>query len=584
LNPEKFMEIKKGIAVSPGISIAKSLVIDSEDYRIPHRQIDPTKRMAEIRKVKNAFRDAIDELTELEKTHINKASQIKDIFAVHKRFMHDRSLHKKIADMIRTETVTAEYAISNTFREIASHFANEKDAYISERAADIYDIERRVLKQILGKKRDEVGHLAEEVIIVARELSPIQTAGFDKKFVKGIASDAGGRTSHAAIVARSLGIPAVVALEDFSTVVNADDVVIIDGNRGIVIVSPDEKTIQQYTEYREEFAELGHKLNAIREKPAVTRDGTKVTLLGNIEFPNEAQVVLEKGGDGIGLYRTEFLYLNRPEEPTEEEHYEAYSQTIKTMKDKPVVIRTLDLGADKFTQSKRFVREPNPFLGLRSIRFCLQNLMMFKTQLRAILRASVLGNVKIMFPLITNQQELMQAKMILHDVMEDLSEEHIDYNRDMPVGIMIETPSAALTASTLAKEVSFFSIGTNDLTQYTLAVDRSNELVSTLYSTADPAVLRLIRTVVQDAHKAQIDLSICGEVASEPEYIMLLLGMGVRTFSLASPMIPEIKQIIRSVTITDCNKLARKVVSMNSERHISSYLRSAARKILPEAF
>jgi phosphoenolpyruvate-protein phosphotransferase (PTS system enzyme I) len=578
------MEIKKGIAVSPGISIAKSLVIDSEDYRIPHRQIDPTKRMAEIRKVKNAFRDAINELTELEKTHINKASQIKDIFAVHKRFMHDRSLHKKIADMIRTETVTAEYAISNTFREIASHFANEKDAYISERAADIYDIERRVLKQILGKKRDEVGHLAEEVIIVARELSPIQTAGFDKKFVKGIASDAGGRTSHAAIVARSLGIPAVVALEDFSMVVNADDIVIIDGNRGIVIVNPDEKTIKEYTEYREEFAELGHKLNAIREKPAVTRDGTKVTLLGNIEFPNEAQVVLEKGGDGIGLYRTEFLYLNRPEEPTEQEHYEAYSQTIKTMKDKPVVIRTLDLGADKFTQSKRFVREPNPFLGLRSIRFCLQNLMMFKTQLRAILRASVLGNVKVMFPLITNQQELMQAKMILHDVMEDLSEEHIDYNRDMPVGIMIETPSAALTAFTLAKEVSFFSIGTNDLTQYTLAVDRSNELVSTLYSTADPAVLRLIRTVVQDAHKAQIDLSICGEVASEPEYIMLLLGMGVRTFSLASPMIPEIKQIIRSVTMTDCNKLARKVVSMNSERHISSYLRSAARKILPEAF
>ncbi|MBN1975148.1 MAG: phosphoenolpyruvate--protein phosphotransferase [Sedimentisphaerales bacterium] len=578
------MEIKKGIAVSPGISIAKSMVIDSEDYRIPYRAIEPGQRTNEIRRLRKAFSDAIDELTQLEETHKNKGSQIKDIFAVHQRFLHDRSLQKKIADTIRTELVTAEYAISNTFREIASHFADEKDAYISERAADIYDIARRVLKQLLGKKREEIGQLKEEVIIVARELSPIQTASFDKKFVKGITSDAGGRTSHAAIVARSLGIPAVVALEDFSTIVNEDDSVIVDGNRGIVIVNPDEKTIREYQEYREDFNQLGHKLNTLREKPAVTRDGANITLLGNIEFPGEAQTVLEKGGDGIGLYRTEFLYLNKTTEPTEEEHYEAYSQTIKAMQNKPVVIRTLDLGADKYTQSKRFVREPNPFLGLRSIRFCLQNIMMFKTQLRAILRASVLGNVKIMFPLITNQQELMQAKMILHDVMEDLSEEHIDYNRNMPVGIMVETPSAALTAFSLAKEVSFFSIGTNDLTQYTLAVDRSNELVSTLYSTADPAVLRLIRTVVQDAHKAQIDLSICGEVASEPEYIMLLLGMGVRTFSLASPMIPEIKQIIRSVTMTDCNKVARKILSMNSERHITSYLRNAARKILPEAF
>jgi phosphotransferase system enzyme I (PtsI) len=249
-----------------------------------------------------------------------------------------------------------------------------------------------------------------------------------------------------------------------------------------------------------------------------------------------------------------------------------------------VIIRTVDLGADKYTQSKRFAPEPNPFLGLRSIRFCLQNLMMFKTQLHAILRASVLGEVKIMFPLITNIQESMQSKMILHDVMEDLDEESIAYNKNIQVGIMIETPSAALMASTLARDVDFFSIGTNDLIQYTLAVDRGNELVSTLYSSADPAVLRLIRTVIQDAHKAQIDLSICGEMASEPEYIMLLLGMGVRTISLTPPMLPEIKQIIRSVTMEDCNNVVRKILGMNSERQISNYLRDAARKILPEAF
>jgi phosphotransferase system enzyme I (PtsI) len=579
------MEIKKGIAVSPGISIAKSLIIDSEDYRIPRRSIKPSQRMTEIQRVRNAFKDAIGELTQLEAVH-GKAEmrKIKDIFAVHLRFLHDRSLRKKVTDLVHSELVTAEYAVSTALREIASHFSREEDAYMSERAADMRDIERRLLKQLLGKKREDLGHLTQEVVIVARELSPTRTAGFNRKFVKGIASDAGGRTSHAAIVARSLGIPAVVAMEDLTACVNGGDVVIVDGNRGIVIINPDDQTIRQYEEYSKEFAELEHRLDAISQEPAVTRDGTRITLLGNIEFPDEAEIVLQKGGDGIGLYRTEFLYLNTESEPTEEDHYQAYAQTVRVFADRPVVIRTLDLGADKFTQSKRFAPEPNPFLGLRSIRFCLQNLTMFKTQLRAILRVSVLGDVKIMFPLITNLHELMQAKMILRDVMEDLDEESIPYNRDIQVGIMVETPSAALTAYSLARDVDFFSIGTNDLTQYTLAVDRGNELVSMLYSAADPAVLRLIRTVTQDAHKAQIDLAVCGEMASEPEYVMLLLGIGVRTMSLSSPMIPEIKQIVRSVTMEDCNKVARKVLSMNSERQISAYLRNAARKILPEAF
>jgi phosphotransferase system enzyme I (PtsI) len=579
------MEIKKGIAASPGISIAKSLVIDSEDYRIPRRPIKPSQRMMEVQRIRNAFKDAINELTALEKAQDpTEGSKIKDIFAVHLRFLHDRSMRKKMTGMVQSELVTAAYAVSTVLREIAAHFSKAKDTYISERAADIYDIERRLLKQLIGKKREDVAHLTEEVVVVARELSPTETAEFDRKFVKGIASDAGGRTSHAAIVARSLGIPAVVALEDLTACISGGDTVIVDGNRGIVIVNPDDQTIRQYEDYSKEFTELEHRLDAIRQEPAVTRDGTKITLLGNIEFPDEAEAVLQKGGDGIGLYRTEFLYLNTKTEPTEEDHYQAYARTVQFLAGRPIVIRTLDLGADKYTQSKRFVREPNPFLGLRSIRFCLQNLTMFKTQLRAILRVSVLGDVRIMFPLITSLHELMQAKMILRDVMEDLDEESIPYNRDMQIGIMIETPSAALTAYSLAADADFFSIGTNDLTQYTLAVDRGNELVSMLYSSADPAVLRLIRTVTQDAHKAQIELSVCGEMASEPEHVMLLLGMGVRTLSLSSPMIPEIKQVVRSVKIEDCNKIARKVLSMNSERQISAYLRNAAKKILPEAF
>ena len=575
------MEIKKGIAVSPGIAVAKPLVIDSEDYRIPKRNIMPSQKNREVRRIRTAFSDAIEELTGIEKDSTFVEGNIRDIFAVHLRFLKDRALRKKITDLIQAELLTAEYAVSATMRDIAAHFAKINDPYISERAADIYDIEKRLLKHLVGEKKYDAEHITKEVVVVAHELSPTQTAGFNKTYIKGFATDVGGRTSHTAIVARSLGIPAVVALEDVTSNIKPSDTIIIDGTRGVVIINPDDVTLKQYQRYALDFTQLEHRLDEIRDLPAITRDGVEVTLLGNIEFPDEANLVLEKGGKGIGLYRTEFLYLYSETEPTEDDHYQAYVETIKAFKDRPVVIRTFDLGADKFTQSRRFNPEPNPFLGLRSIRFCLQNLMMFKTQLRAILRASAVGEVKIMFPLITNLQELRQAKMILRDVMEDLDDDGIAYNPNVAIGIMVETPSAALTAAILAKDVSFFSVGTNDLIQYTLAVDRGNERVSTLYSAAEPAVLRLIRIVIHDAQKAHIELSVCGEMASEPEFVMLLLGMGVRTFSLAPPMIPEIKQIIRSVEIENCNKIARKVMTMNSERQIMNFLRDSARKVLP---
>ncbi|MCF7973678.1 MAG: phosphoenolpyruvate--protein phosphotransferase [Phycisphaerae bacterium] len=579
------MEIKKGIAASPGICISEALVIDSEEYRIPRRSVKPSQRMGEILRVRNAFRDATAELIELEAAQDpSRAGKIKDIFAVHLRFLKDRSLRKEITDLVYAKSVAAEFAVSTVLRKIATHFSSVKDAYISERAADIYDIERRLLRHLLGERREDVNHLSQEVAIVTRELSPTQTAGFDKRFIRGIATDAGGRTSHTAIVARSMGIPAVVALEDFVELVRPGDPVIIDGNRGIVILDPNEETLSEYRRHLVEFSALEDRLGTIREKPAETRDGVRVTLLGNIEFPDESHVVIDKGGDGIGLYRTEFLYLNRENDPTEEEHYEAYAEVIQACQGKPVTLRTVDLGADKHTQNRRFAPEPNPFLGLRSIRYCLQNIRMFKTQLRAVLRASTLGPIKVMFPLITNLQELRQAKLIFRDVMEDLHEEGLAYAKDVQVGIMIETPSAALVASALAREADFFSIGTNDLTQYTLAVDRGNELVSTLYSPVEPSVLRLIRSVVQDAHRHQIAVGVCGEMASEPEYVMLLLGLGIRTLSMTPPMIPEIKQIIRSVTTEDCNRVARKVLAMDSERQITSFLRSRARAIMPEAF
>ncbi len=578
------MEIRKGIAVSPGIAIAKPMVVDSKDYRIPRRSIMASQRSAEIQRLRKAFSSAIDQLQGIESAQDIQEGKIRDIFAVHMRFLKDRSFRKRITDFISNDLVTAEYAVSTILREIASHFAGIDDAYISERAADIFDIEKRLLTHLLGKKQEDLNHLAEEVVILAADLTPTQTAGFNKSFVKGFATEKGGRTSHTAIVARSLGIPAVVALGDMSSEIPPDCVVIVDGNRGVVIIDPDADTLKQYDVYAQQMTQFVHQLGQLRELPAETRDGLRVRILGNIEFPDEAEQVLEKGGDGIGLYRTEFLYLYGGQEPTEEDHYNAYAEAIRVMDDKPVVIRTMDLGADKLPHAGWHANEANPVLGLRSIRYCLQDLTLFKTQLRALLRVSVLGDVRVMFPLITNLQELRQAKMILRDVMEDLDEYAVPYKADMPVGIMIETPSSALTAPLLANESAFFSIGTNDLIQYTLAVDRANEHVSTLFSAAEPAVIQLMRSIIQDAHRGGIDLSICGEVASDPEFIMLLLGMGVRTLSLAPPMIPEVKKIIRSVTIEECNRLAREVLTMDSSRQIKNFLRDAATRILPETF
>jgi phosphotransferase system enzyme I (PtsI) len=578
------MEIRKGIAVSPGIAISNPLIMDSKDYRIPRRLILESEKAGEIERVRQAFAHAIKELTEIKSKPEIKDSKIKDIFAVHLSYLRDRSFRKTITDYVSSELTTAEYAVSKILVEIAEHFENLDDEYISARSADIYDIERRLVTHLMGRVHEDLKKIDSEVVIIAHDLTPTQTAGFDKKFVKGFATEAGGRTSHTAIVARSLGIPAVVALEDIRTNISSESTVIIDGNRGMVIIDPDEATLKEYKEYAREFVLLEHRLDTLSDKPAVTRDGVEIILLGNIEFPNEAVMVNEKGGQGIGLYRSEFLYLYSGSEPTEEEHFDAYVEAARELKGKPVVIRTMDLGADKLPHGLRRTPETNPVLGLRSIRYCLQNLTMFKTQLRAILRASALGDIRVMFPLITNLQELRQAKMILRDVMEDLDEYAVPYNPNIPIGIMIETPSAALTASLLSSDCDFFSIGTNDLIQYTLAVDRANERVSALSSGADPAIIRLMRSIILEANKAGIKLSVCGELASEPEYVMLLMGMGVRCLSLAPPMIPEIKQIIRSVTIEECNHLARRVSTMDSQRQIKNYLRDKAMKVLPEAF
>ncbi|MBN2211577.1 MAG: phosphoenolpyruvate--protein phosphotransferase [Sedimentisphaerales bacterium] len=577
------MEILKGIGVSSGVAICSAVLLDAEEYRIPRRQIAATVVRAEQQRLRQAFSQAAQEVAGLQNAQQELwDSKIKDIFAVHLHFLRDRTLRRQIADLIEQQHYSAEYAVSVVLRDVAKHFSQASDAYISERVNDIYDIEKRLIRHLIGQRREDLAHLSEPVIVVAHDLTPMQTASFDKHYVLGLATDAGGRTSHTAIVARSLSIPAVVALGQVSEKTAGGDTVIVDGHRGLFIINPDEDTINEYRAFEATILEHIHELDELAQQSAITTDGVTIQLLGNIEFPDEADITLKKGGDGIGLYRTEFLYIDADHEPTEEDHYQAYLQVIKIFGNSPITIRTLDLGADKFTQNRRSAREPNPFLGLRSIRYCLRNIAMFKRQIRAILRASAHGNLKLMFPLITNLLELRQAKWLVADAREDLEEEGIHFDENIQIGMMVETPAAALMADEFAHEVDFFSIGTNDLIQYTLAVDRGNEEVASLYSPAHPAVLTLLRQVMQSARRAKIDLSLCGEMASDVDYTALLLGLGFTTLSMAAPMIPEIKRVIRALSMEQCRQIARKAVGFDTDKQIISYLRTEMQNILSD--
>lgn len=504
------------------------------------------------------------------------------VFRWHIGVLTDARLRGEIESLIKKKRHSAAYATSTVMRHQQQRFLQMSDPLLAERVRDVQDIERRLLRHILGEAREDLAHLTLPVVLVAHDLTPSQTANLASTRVVGLALDVGGPTSHTAILLRALGRPAVVGVNEVSTRISGGDLVIVDGTNELVIIDPDESTLAQYRAQEQSFVRLTDELDHFRDLEAVTRDGTRIQLMGNIEFPEEAAKCVEKGADGVGLYRTEFLFLERNAEPTEEEQHQAYCTAIAGSQGRPVTIRTFDLGADKYTQEKNYEPEPNPMLGLRSIRYSLRNLSMFKVQLRAILRASVRGNVRLMFPLIVSLMELRQAKMTLHDAMEDLEEEGIGFERNLPVGMMVETPAAAMQCDAFANEVDFMSIGTNDLVQYLLAVDRGNERVSHYYKTCHPSVLQCLRTIIRTCNRTGVECSLCGEVAGEPLYTLLLLGLGLRNFSMAPGNVPEIKKLVRLTTVSHAERVAKRAPTFETERQVVNYLRDETRKLLPE--
>ncbi len=579
------MEVFKGIPVSPGVAIGRVLVLDGRRERIPRRTVDSDEVDGELERLDAALAASRDELLDLERRANDRlGDEAAQIFAFHRGMLADPSLTGPIKERVKRERVTAEYAVAESFGELAEWFRSLDDPSFNAKVDDVWDLERRVVRRLTGESKTRLARLTEPAVVIGHELTPSEAASFTTDTVMAFVTDIGGRTSHTAIIAHSIGIPAVVGAGRLTESAQDGDLIIVDGDRGVVVLDPDERTIAEHERYVARQLDFRRSLADLSGEEAKTLDGEHITLMGNIEFPREAATVLQNGGEGVGLYRTEFLFLTHDDEPDEETQFETYAEAVRLMDGHPITFRTFDLGADKYTSKQAQDPERNPFLGLRSIRYCLQNLPMFRRQLRAILRASTLGPVRVMFPLITTLTELRQAKMVLRDVMEDLEDEGIAFDSGVKIGMMVESPAAAVMASAFAREVDFFSIGTNDLVQYVLAVDRTNEHVASLYTPTHPAVIRLLKDVIRAARRADAEVSICGEIAGDVEYTMLLLGMGLRTLSASPQSLPRLKRVIRSVDIPSCERLARKVGSLDSERLIAMQLRDAARKVIPEAF
>jgi phosphotransferase system enzyme I (PtsI) len=569
------MKTLKGIAASPGVAIGKAFVVGRQELSVTKTIIKDSAIPREITRFEEALTQTRAEILKIrDKMALEIGKEHGDIFNAHLLVIEDRAFIEQVMASIKKDKFSCEYAFSQVLKKYIESFLKIDDEYLRERVSDISDVGRRILRHLVGDQKVALGDLNEKAIVIAYDLSPSDTAVMNRKNVIGFATDIGGRTSHTAIMAKSLEIPAVVGIETATRDVKNGQMLIIDGIKGIVIVDPTPSEIQKYRKEQARYHEFSVGLKRFKDLPCITKDGRLIELAANIELPEETGSVLSHGADGIGLYRTEFLYMNRHDLPSEEEQYQAYKKVTLQMGKKPVIIRTFDLGGDKFLSHLEMPHEMNPFLGWRAIRFCLARPDIFKIQLRAILRASAHGKLRLMYPMISGVGELKEANRLLGEAKAELKSRRISFDPNIEVGAMIEIPSAALTCDILAPEVDFFSIGTNDLIQYAIAVDRINEKIAYLYEPAHPAVLRLLRTIIDTGHSKKIWVGMCGEMAGDPLLTPALVGLGLDEISTSPLLLPEIKKIIRSVSYKECKIIADYALTLATGQEVLDFLKS----------
>ena len=566
--------IKNGIAAAPGIALGRVIVKTTEEYTVNRKQLDKEQVAGEIDRFQNSVKTAYSELEAIkEKARKDIGEEEAKIFEAHQMFLQDPEFIGATVEKIEQEQINAEAALEEVKQTFVVMFESMDNEYMRERAADLKDVSKRVLKNLLGLQDELAAGFAEPVILVVNDLTPSDTAQLDREKVKGFVTQIGGRTSHSAIMARTMEIPAVVGIANITSEIKTGDLVIVNGLTGEVYINPDESAVKSFEEKRlayqkqkEEWAKLVH-------EPSLTADGKRVELVANIGNPADALQAKQLGAEGIGLFRTEFLYMGRDSFPTEEEQFEAYKQVVETMGgESPVVIRTLDIGGDKELTYLDLPKEMNPFLGYRAIRLCLDRIDLFKTQLRALLRASSFGNLKIMYPMIATLRELRQANQILEEVKTELRAQAIPFNEKLEVGMMIEVPAAAMVADQLAKEADFFSIGTNDLIQYTMAADRMNQQVSYLYQPFNPALLRLIQRVIEAAHKEGKWVGMCGEMAGEETAVPILLGLGLDEFSMSATSVLRARHLLKQLDSSKVKDIAKKALDLDDAEDIKAFV------------
>ncbi len=567
--------------VSPGIAIGRAYVYAEQKYSIPRYDISADQVIYEAERFLDAVQKAGAEIEALIKETSTAVGDGENSFLnAHLLMLNDPEFHERVNENLKQNKQNVEWILLKVAGEIAAKLDSLTDEYLRERGDDIYDVSQRIISQLLCIQKISLADLDEESIVVAHNLLPSDAVTMNKQKVIGIATDVGGKTSHTAILARSFEIPAVLGLSNITQYVQTGDELIVDGTKGLVIVKPDKREIKKYYNTLAEWHKHELQLLNLNKLPAETRDGKMISLEANIEIPEEVESVIAHGADGIGLYRSEFLFIRPNRFPTEEEQFQAYRSVLESVKGKSVTIRTVDLGGDKVIPGFNGINESNPILGWRAVRFCLSRPDIFKAQLRAMLRSSVYGNLKIMFPMISGIEELESILTLLEETKDELKGRDVPFNNDIPVGIMIEVPSAAFTSDILARRVDFVSIGTNDLIQYTIAVDRENERIAYLYEPFHPAVLRLIKLIVDNCHEKGIPVGMCGEMAGDLNAAVILIGLGLDELSMSPIVIPEIKKIIRSITIAEAEEVVGTIMAMKSFREIDIYMKQWSGKHL----